>query len=81
MVLLCAGHCSLALLIPLFALTLSVAGAYFGLPLTWVVPPILISGLFLWLIWPNVQGKWERLQLEVHAPTSPVAIPAEIESR
>lgn len=61
MALLCA-HCSLTLLVPILALGLTVGGAYLGLPLTWIVPPFLIGGAFLFLIWPSIQGSWAKLR-------------------
>lgn len=76
--LLCA-HCSLAILVPLVGIILSVAGAYLGLPLTWVVPPIVISGAFLWLIWPHLRGSWARLNAaepaDGRAPPVDVEVP------
>lgn len=58
---LCA-HCSLTLLVPLLALGLTVAGAYFGLPLVWIAPPIFIGGAFLWLTWPSLRHSWAKLR-------------------
>lgn len=60
--LLCAGHCSLALLLPLLAVGLTAAGAYLGLPLIWIVPPILISSAFLYVIWPGTREAWLELR-------------------
>ena len=59
--LLCA-HCSLTLLVPVLALVLTLSGAYLGLPLVWVMPPFLLAGAFLFLIWPGIKDSWARLR-------------------